>query len=301
MRRNLDLAALRSFVAVAEAGGVTRAANLLNLTQSAVSMQMKRLEEALGVGLLDRTGRRVAPTAAGEQLLAYGRRMMALNDEAVARLTGSAHEGTLRLGVPHDIVYPHIPQVLKWLAAEFPRLRVELDSSYTTRLRTLFARGECDVILTTEEQPGPGGETLAVLPLVWIGAPRGVAWTRRPVPLAFEPACVFRTPVQAALEEAGIAWEMAVESGSSRTIEAALSADLGVSAALAGAVPAALAAVGHGGELPDLPTRAVNLYVAEADRSGAAARCAELVRHVYSHDAAGAAAPGALVPVAAAS
>ena len=104
MPRNLDLTALRSFVAVADAGGVTRAAGLLNLTQSAVSMQIKRLEEALGLTLLDRSRRGVALTAEGEQLLRYARRMVALNDEAVARMTANEYEGEITLGVPHDVV-----------------------------------------------------------------------------------------------------------------------------------------------------------------------------------------------------
>ena len=91
--RNLDLTALRSFVAVAEEGGVTKAAGFLNLTQSAVSMQLKRLEELLGLELLDRSGRTIALTASGEQLLAYARRMIALNDEVIGRLTDQAFEG----------------------------------------------------------------------------------------------------------------------------------------------------------------------------------------------------------------
>ena len=104
--RNLDVTTLRSFVAVAEAGGVTRAAGFLHLTQSAVSMQLKRLEELLGLELLDRSGRTIALTASGEQLLVYARRMVALNDEVMTRLTDQAYEGQITLGVPHDIVYP---------------------------------------------------------------------------------------------------------------------------------------------------------------------------------------------------
>ena len=98
MPRNLDMTALRSFVAVAEAGGVTRAAGFLNLTQSAVSMQLKRLEENLGQNLLDRSARQIALTAQGEQLLGYGRRMLALNDEVYSRLTDKSFEGEITLG-----------------------------------------------------------------------------------------------------------------------------------------------------------------------------------------------------------
>jgi len=282
VKRNLDLAALRSFVAVADAGGVTRAANLMNLTQSAVSMQMKRLEAQLGVALLDRSARSVTLTAAGEQLLAYGRRLLALNDEAVCRLTDSEYEGSLRLGVPHDIIYPHIPRVLQWFNAEFPRMRVELFSSYTTALRQCFARGECDIILTTEDGTGEEGETLACVPMVWVGAPGGTAWRDRPMRLAFETACMFRATAQAALEAAGIAWEMAIESDSARTVEASLSADLAVSAALADSVPAQLGEIPHAGVLPALPTKRVNLYVSRAGASVPRDRCAEMLRQAFS-------------------
>src|SRR6056297_186316 len=101
MPRNLDLTALRSFVAVADTGGVTRAAGLLNLTQSAVSMQLKRLEESLNTSLLDRSGRTIGLTTQGEQLLSYARRMLQLNDEIYGRLTATEFEGELKLGVPH--------------------------------------------------------------------------------------------------------------------------------------------------------------------------------------------------------
>ena len=116
MARNLDVTALRSFVAVADEGKVTAAAARLNLTQSAVSMQLKRLEEALDQALFDRSGRGVALTSEGELLLSYARRMIALNDEIWSRMTHEDFEGELIFGVPHDIVYPHVPTVLRRFA-----------------------------------------------------------------------------------------------------------------------------------------------------------------------------------------
>lgn len=281
MRRHLDLTAMRSFLAVAEAGGVTRAAKLLNLTQSAVSMQMKRLEEMLGVPLLDRSARGVRLTAAGEQLKGYGKRLLTLNDEAVARLTGTGHEGRLVLGVPHDIVYPHVPLVLQRFADEFPMMRVQLVSSYTIELRAMFDRGECDLILTTEDAAGPMGETLLRAPLRWIGAPGGKAWEARPVRLAFEAGCLFRGDVTAALDAAGIPWEMAVEAPSTRTVEASVSADLGVHAGLEGSAPPFLEEL-RPGLLPDLPEKRINLYVARGGEPAPRERCAELLRQLYT-------------------
>ncbi|MEL6218310.1 MAG: LysR family transcriptional regulator, partial [Pseudomonadota bacterium] len=126
MIRNLDLTALRSFVTVAETGGVTKAAHQLNLTQSAVSMQIKRLEDMLQQPLLDRAGRRVALTAHGEQLLGYGRRILAINDEVISRMMHTSFEGEVRFGVPTDIVYPNIPRVLRQFDREFPRVKIQL-------------------------------------------------------------------------------------------------------------------------------------------------------------------------------
>lgn len=279
--RNLDLTALRSFVAVADSGGVTRAAGLMNLTQSAVSMQIRRLEQALDLALLDRSGRGVALTAEGEQLLGYARRMLALNDEAVGRLTGNAYEGEIVIGVPSDIVHPFIPPVLRQFAAAFPRMRLSLVSSYTRRLKQLFAHGDCDVILTTEDTVDAGGETLAELPLVWIGAPGGVAWKTRPLPLAFEHTCIFRTGVQQALDAAGIPWVMAVESDSTRSIEASVSADLAVHALVEGAEPRYLARIAHGGALPELARTRINLYVARGTADPVRDEMAAMLRQAF--------------------
>ncbi len=258
--RNLDLTTLRSFVAVADSGGVTRAAGFLHLTQSAVSMQLKRLEDMLGLSLLDRSGRTIALTASGEQLLAYARRMVALNDEVISRLTHQAFEGEITLGVPHDVVYPAVPQVLKQFHAAYPRVKVRLEASYTRTLKEQFAKGDCDLIVTTEAGLDQGGETLSTKPLVWVGAPGGAAWRQRPLQLAFCRFCVFRGHIVSALDARDIPWEMGVDTESDRAIEAAVSADLAVHAMIEGTLPPYLEEIDHGGALPDLPVQHINMY-----------------------------------------
>lgn len=266
MQRHLDLAALRSFVAVADSGGVTRAAGFLNLTQSAVSMQVKRLEDMLQLRLLERAGRGVVLSAEGEQLLGYGRRMLALNDEVLRRMTGEDYEGEIVLGVPADIIFPTIPIVLRQFARDWPRVKLTLVSSFTRSLKRQFDHGDCDIILTTEDELDAGGQTLRTLPIVWVGAEGGLAWRQRPLPLAFEHDHIFRQPVQAALDAAGIDWVMAVEAASSRSIEASLSADLAVHAMVAGSEPRYLERIHHGGALPELPSTMINLYMAAPGR-----------------------------------
>ena len=258
--RNLDLTTLRSFVAVADHGGVTRAAGMLNLTQSAVSMQLKRLEELLGANLLDRSGRKIALTSNGDQLLTYARRMVALNDEAVGRLTEDLYEGEIVLGVPHDVVYPVIPRVLKAFNAAFPRVKVQLIASSTVNLLDMMSRGAADLILTTEASAGPGGETLTEMPLRWVGAPGGLEWRKRPLRLAFCKFCIFRPTVVRRLDGAGIPWEMAVESDEDRAVEALISADLAVGALMEDSIPPHLEAISTGGALPDLGVQMINMY-----------------------------------------
>lgn len=282
MPRTLDLTALRSFVTVAETGGVTKAAARLHLTQSAVSMQLKRLEESVGQPLIDRSGRTAGLTGQGELLLSYARRMVALNDEAWGRLTGGAFEGELTLGVPSDIVYPHIPAVLRRFAREYPRVKVTLVSSYTRKLHALRARGEADLILTTEGPQERGGETLEVTRLVWVGAPGGQAWRARPLRLAFENQCIFRGPTTEALDAAGIEWEMAVTAETTRTIEASVSADLAVHAAVETAASEKFEIIRHGGALPELPEVRVNLYMAAGARNALTERLADFVRDAYA-------------------
>lgn len=281
MMRDLDLTALRAFVAVAESGGVTKAAGFLNRTQSAVSMQLKRLEESLDVALLDRSARTIALTSQGEQLLSYARQMVILNDEAYGKLTSNAFEGEVTLGVPHDIVYPAIPQVLKRFAAAYPRVRVHLLSSFTTELKAQFARGEVDVILTTEDQAGEGAETLSARDVVWIGAPDGQCHKQRPLRLAFEQRCIFRKLVQRRLDQEGIPWEMAVESNSTRTIEATVSADLAVHAMLDGTVPHHCVTLPSNSGLPLLGQSQINMYRSTQGQRQIITDLADLVRAAY--------------------
>jgi len=261
MARNLDMTALRAFATVAEAGGVTKASGLLHLTQSAVSMQIKRLEDSLGRQLFERWGRKMALTADGELLLGYATQMLALNDQVLSRMTDAEFTGEIRLGVPHDIIYPSIPGVLQAFAKEYPRVKVTLVSSYTRHLLEEFNRGTLDVILTTEAEVGPGGEAIAQVPLVWVGAPGGTAWKSRPLPLAFSNNCIFRNVAQRALEANQVPWELRVEAESERTIEATISADLAVQVALDQATPM-FETISHGGALPDLPVFQINMYVA---------------------------------------
>ncbi|XXK30357.1 LysR family transcriptional regulator [Rhodobacteraceae bacterium nBUS_24] len=275
--RNLDLNILRSFVTVVETGGVTRAAGILNLTQSAVSMQLKRLEELLAVEVLHRVGRKLVITPAGEQLLSYAKRLVELNDEAFLRLTDQVEVGVIALGVPTDIIFPNIPNVLKHFNAEFPQVKVQLISSFTAELKDQFSKGEIDIILTTEQELDAGGETLKEAALRWIGAPQGRAWQQRPLPFASRQSCNFRSMSFAALDRAGIAWEDVVTTESEVAAEASASADLAVLTRLEGHHPPHLELIEANGQLPDLGTSLVNIY-GPHEKTEFAQRLKEIIR-----------------------
>jgi DNA-binding transcriptional LysR family regulator len=208
--------------------------------------------------------------------------MVALNDEVITRLTDQAFEGEITLGVPHDIVYPAIPRVLKQFNAAFPRVKVQLISSYTRALLADFAKGNCDMILTTETGLQPGGEALCTKPLCWIGAPGGSAWRQRPLKLAFGRQCTFRPRVVESLDEADIPWDVFVETESDRTIEATVSADLAVHAMIEGTEPPHLDRIEHGGGLPELPVQQINLYGAGGAKNVVHDSLADLLRNTFS-------------------
>jgi DNA-binding transcriptional LysR family regulator len=198
-------------------------------------------------------------TPSGAQFLAYAQKIVALNDEAYTRLTHQSWEGEIVLGVPTDIVYPAIPRVLQQIGRSHPRLRVQLVSSYTRELKQDFARGAADVILTTESGADPGAETLAEVPLRWVGAPDGQVWRTRPLRLAFCRFCGFRETALRALDSGEIPWDMAVDSDNDRTIEATVSADLAITCSLEGHAAPQLAHVDDPA-LPDLGVQKINLY-----------------------------------------
>lgn len=281
MHRNLDLAALRALVAVLDLGGVTRAAAQLNLTQSTVSMQIKRLEETLGQCLTERAGRGVVLTLQGEQLVGYARRLLALNDEIVVRMTAATPGGELRVGAPCDLIHVHLPQVMRAFAERHPDTRIVVESQPSGALRERLEAGALDLILTTDVEAGPGAETLDEAPLVWIGAPGGQAWARRPLPLATVFGCAFSRAAVERLSSGDLAWTIAVES-SKIAVDGAVAADQAVYMMLVGTIPPGFEVIDHGGALPTLPRFGINMTVTQGPRRRLAEPLAAAIRAAYA-------------------
>jgi DNA-binding transcriptional LysR family regulator len=258
--RNLDLGTLRSFVTIADSGSMTRAAGRLFMTQSAISMQIKRLESTLGFSVFDRSSQGMQPTTEGEQLLQYANQMLAINDEAMGRLTSPDYEGVIRFGVPSDVVYPHAPNAIRDFCRDFPRVQVKFSASRTSLLREQFDLGQQDVILTTEHEPGPGGKVISSQPLLWTGAADGIAWKKRPLPICFCKKCAFRPVATAALDDAGVSWVDVASTDDDLASDAMASADLGIRAEMECVIHGGRQVIEHGGHLPELPAFSIVLY-----------------------------------------
>src|SRR5450631_2237211 len=227
----LDLELLRSFVSVVDSGGFTRAGERVHRTQSTVSQQIKRLEDDLGQPLLNRTAKDVTPTEAGERLLSYARRLLALAEEARDVLARPGAEGAVRLGIPEDFAAYRLTKLLATFARSHPGLRLDVRADQSAYLRSGLERGELDLALLKRD----AGEKGAIA--VW---PERVHWVTSKshpvdsktgsVPLiGFPPGCLYRARAIHALESAGRAWHMAYASSGLAGIQAAVAAGLGLS------------------------------------------------------------------------
>ena len=269
---NLDLDVLRSLAAAIDLGGFSRAAQRLGRSQSAVSLQMQRLESQLGRPLFRKEGRRLALTDAGDTVLAYARRLLALNDEAVAAVRGVAIDGSVRLGVTQDLAEPALTPVLARFARAHPAVHVEIRIERGTLLLDHLANGRLDlVVLFTRAS----GEALTELPISWIASPDFV-WDRaQPLPLVlFEAPCLFRQAGIEALDAAGIPWRIALTSPSLAGLWAAAAAGLGVGVRTGYGLPAGLAAFAG---LPALPSVGLQIRSATAPPTPAARRLKEIL------------------------
>ncbi|KAA6489642.1 LysR family transcriptional regulator [Agrobacterium rhizogenes] len=278
MTRNFDISLIRTFAAVADHGSMTIAANTLHMTQGAVSQQIKRLEDALGCALFEREKRGLRLTNAGERLLGNARRLLILNDDIWADMTDSAIEGSVRLGVPYDLIGTTLAPVLKSYAERHPQVEISLICASSPELMRALDDGEIDLGIVEEPLGASKGECLAIDRLVWVGAKAGNAYRKDPLPISMvADTCAFRPSVFAALADDGRRWRTVFENGNIEATTATVRTDLAVTAWLASTVPADLDILGTNDGLPELPVFSVNLHL---PKSEATLPATELARHI---------------------
>lgn len=227
----LDLDVLRTFVAIAETGSFTTAANAVYRTPSAVSMQIKKLEDILGRSVFLRDARSVALTTDGEMLLGYARRMLAINREAVSKFIIPDIVGVVRLGSPDDFGERVLPHVLKRFAETHPSIAVDVIIDQSVNLRRRMDDRALDITLLTNscKAVASGAEVLLTEPIVWAGAKGGCAHMREPLPVSiWEEGCAWRAGALEALGRDGRNYRVAYMSAHTAGQRAAILADLAV-------------------------------------------------------------------------
>ncbi len=267
--KTLDLDVLSMVVAVADSNSFVRGAALVHRSQSAVSMQVKSLEIALGKPLFVRRARSVTPTPEGLLLLDYARRMLALRDEAWASLVHPDVKGRVAIGVPDDYASSLLPDVLRRFSATYPKVEIQVVGLPSHALVPLVKESKIDLACMTRAQ-GVRGEFIRLEPTVWAGAGRGDAlWKERPLPIAvFTPGSVARANAIRALKRARIAYRMSYESPSLLGLLSMVEAGLAVAPVARCALPDRFVQLGRAQGLPALPP--LEIVLARSARSNRA-------------------------------
>ena len=288
-----DLDLLRTFVAIADNGGFTRAAERVGRTQSTVSLQIKKLEEGLGRRVFDREGggRGGEPrlTPDGEILLNYARQVLRLCDEARSRIMEPGVDGTVRLGTPEDFATVHLPDILARFARAHPRVALEVNCDFTVNLLDGFSKGLYDLVLFKREPQGPGGGVGVWREvLVWTASPRLVLNEGEVLPLVLAPVPdVYRKCAIAALDHARRPWRIVYTSPSLAGLQAAVRAGLGITVLPKEMVPPGFVVLGEDEHrLPTLSDTEIVLYRAPGTLARSAELLAEHIVHSLEADAA---------------
>ncbi len=263
MNAAFDIDALRAVVAGIDQQSFARAAVQLGRSQSAISMQLKKLEQQAGTQLFVRKGRGLVPTEAGEALVHYARRIIALNDEAALALGASVTSATVRLGLPQDFFEDVMPATLTAYAPRHPDVHVEVRAGPNHCLDEEVRAGRLDgaIAFFLEGSGREDGELLCQLPMQWLASDafRRPAEGERVSLVLFEHPCLFRQAALATLDRAGRSWQTAVTTPSLPGIWAALRSRLGVAVRTGHGVPEGIREIGAQFGLPELPAIEVRL------------------------------------------
>lgn len=284
----MDPDLLQAFVAVAEHRSFTRAAVALNRTQSAVSMQVKRLEEQVRAELFHRTKANVDVSAAGERLLGYARRILNLNEEAVGRVREHTVEGRVRLGVMDDYGTLLMPPLLAGFIANYPLINVEMETGLTSTMTDRLGKS-FDIVIAMHAEGRTEGELLRIEQAVWAASPEHRVEQLDPLPVALYPqGCLFRAWAMRALDEANRPWRLAFVSHSLSAVEAIATQGLAVTVVKSGTFPSTLRRLGARDGMPPLPKAQICLHRAPKLSKAASLLADHLVAALRQPRAAGA-------------
>lgn len=267
LARTLDLAVLRTLLAIEKDGSLARAAKTVGRSESAVSLQIKRLEDQVGQLLYRREGRGLVPTATGEVMLIYARRLIDLNNEALHAIGRPDVQGTVKLGVVPDYANTWLPIALAIFSRTHPSVRVEATAGRGPHLLSQLDNGELDLAVTFVGHDSDAASWSGAIPMAWIGLKGYIREPQEPVRLVvFDPPCSFRNAATTALDAANIAWSINVASPNLPSLWSAIVAGMGITVRTPLGLPPQLTTLGETAGLPRLPMVKLALF----DRGAAA-------------------------------
>ncbi len=271
---NIPTELLRTFVKAVDLGSFTRAGDAVGRTQSAVSLQLRRLEDLLGAELFVRGSHRVKLTDEGNTLIEYARRMLALNDEAVSSLRRPKVAGSVRLGAPHEYTASLLPVILGKFAQAHPGVMLEVTCDLSKNLLARQEKGEFDLVIALHDDPAASGGTKVLTePLVWITSQDHARHEQRPLSLVVAPSpCIYRNRVLQTLSRRNLPWRVAYTSSSYSGIIAAVRAGLGVTLLAASTVPEGVRALEERDGFPAMGELDVRLHMRQ-ESATEATRC----------------------------
>lgn len=282
MPARLDTDLLRTFIAVAEAGSLTRAGEVVGRTQSALSIQVRQLEAVVARPLFARGPRGMGLTPAGEALLARARRIVALLDEAERVFRRDPLQGTVRVGMPEEHGSTLLPALLARFAREQLGVEVTIRCGASAGLSAALARGELDLAVIVADRGGEAGEVLAHDPTVWATSAAHVVHEADPLPVAlFEPGCWWRDRALATLDARGRRWRVACTSASVAGVGAAVAAGIAVAVLARSTIPPGARALATAEGFTPLPSSDVVLRSAPGLASPAVAAMRAMIREAF--------------------
>lgn len=275
----LDLDQLQTFVAIADRGSFTRAADEVHRTQSAVSMQMRRLEERIGKALFEKDGRTNRLTEDGEKLLVFARRMIRLNRETIAAFDAASLEGQIRIGTPDDYADRFLPEIMARFARSNPRVEMSVVCEPTANLVELLKRGQLDIALVTHSEKVMQSEIVRREPLLWVGSANHEIHEEAILPLAVgRPTCMWRRAACDALEASGRDYRILFTSWSATVVIAAVLSGLAVSVLPECALRPGMRVLGEAEGFAALPD--IRIGIMRGQSTGASAIVEALARHI---------------------
>ena len=276
----IDVDQLRSFIAIADTGSFTRAAEVVNKTQSAVSMQMKRLEERLDRSIFARDGRASKLTEDGERLLDYARRIVKLNVETIAAFSDDELTGRVRLGVPDDYADRYLPEIMARFSRAYPGVELSVICEETIHLLERIKANEIDLAIITNCETKRASETFRRERLLWVTSNRHPTHLEERVPLALgRPTCSWRRVAIEQLESTGRPFHVLYSSSNAGAVAAAVLAGLAVSVLAESGLRPGMRVLSAADGFPELPSCRIGLVRNPHERSSLADALAE---HIIS-------------------